>query len=241
VITSGFNFFALVLQITGFPGMFMGARASHPSIVISHVLRLLTGLFLLFATLVCNAQNRGFGSLQAEISAGRVQLSDIAGTGGSTGTVITARLANKTGAEVRILVDLAEPLFFVNAGPSQNMIATRVYLDGGRYVSDGKQNFIVIGARSSQRIVFLAFCADFGKDNPSPEDRFSVSAAPSELRPVMARISNFLQRNPKALMSDLTVAAQAAIWLVQGASLSDINAKFPVSSTQAQLAEQFAR
>lgn len=193
---------------------------------------------LLCAAFPGGAQTRVLTSLQEEMASGRVQLSSIAGTGGSSGTVITARLANTTGSELRIQVDLKEPLFLINSGASQNMVATNVYLDGGRYVSDGKRNFIVIAAKASQRIVFMAYCADFEKENPSASDRFSVAKVPDSLRAVMARVSAYGQRNPSA---DITKAAQAAVWLAQGVPLSEIRTKFPVSGNEAQLANQFAQ
>ena len=195
-------------------------------------------LYVVFVVFFAQAQPRELKSLQEEISKKRVHLSSIAGTGGSTGTVVTAILANTTDSELRIQVDFVEPLFFINSGSSQNMIATQVFLEGGRYVSDGKRNFIVLAARSSQRIVFTAYCVDFEKDNPSTSDRFSVAKAPERLRPVMARISAQSQRNPNM---DITTAAQAAVWLSQGVPLSEIRTKFPVSRADAELAFQLAQ
>jgi hypothetical protein len=202
------------------------------------MLKKLAFLLVLFVTFLAQAQPRELKSLPEEIAKKSVFLSSIAGAGASSGTVVTATLANTTDSELRIQVDLAEPLFLANSGSSQNMVATQVFLEGGRYVSDGKRNFIVLAARSSQRIVFMAYCVDFEKDNPSTSDRFSVAKAPERLRPVMARISAHSQRNPNV---DITNAAQAAVWLAQGVPLSEIRTKFSVARADAELALQFAQ
>ncbi|MBI2752960.1 MAG: hypothetical protein HYX46_05545, partial [Betaproteobacteria bacterium] len=82
--------------------------------------------------------------LSAEIEGRRVQLESVAGNGGSSGTVLTGYLVNEAAAAKRIDVTLSRPLFLVNRGSRQNMVATGVYLIGGQYSTDGRRSFITL-------------------------------------------------------------------------------------------------
>ena len=176
--------------------------------------------------------------LQSELAAGRVKLLSIAGTGGSSGAVVTARLQNFTASEIRVEVQLSQPLLLVNSGSSQDMIASQIYLDGGRYQSDGKKSFIVLPPKASNKVVFVAFCADFEKENPTATDTFSLGSPSPILAAVLNRVQTYLRANTNA---NILVATQAAIWLSQGVSMDEIRTKFSVSSAEEQLARQFAR
>jgi len=174
-----------------------------------------------------------------EINARRIQLSSMAGNGSSSGTAVTGYLTNETAAAIRLNINLSRPLFLVNSGPSQNMIATQVLLGGGRYSSDGRRSFITLPPRGRAAVVFVAYCADFDKDNPDVSDRFSVgSSVPPRLIPVMDKIRAYVVANPKA---EVIAAAQAAIWLAQGVSIGRIRERFPVSPADEQLARSFLR
>lgn len=197
---------------------------------------LLTSLLWMF-TAIALAQP-GVVDLKRELDAGRVRLTSIAGTGGSSGTVITARLQSATSSELRIEVHLTQPIYLVNSGSSQDMIASQVFFDGGRYQSDGKKSFLVIPPRSTFSVVFMAYCADFEKDNPTITDRFYMGSAPPNLTSVLDKVRTYHRANPDG---EVVVATQAAIWLAQGVSLEKIRTKFPVSATDAQLARYFAR
>jgi len=198
---------------------------------------------ILFALLMCAfcssalAQPR-VADLQDELNAGRVKLQSITGTGGSSGTVVTARLLNSTTSELRVEVQLLQPILLVNTGTNQDMVANQVYLDGGRFQSDGKRSFIVLPPKANSKIVFLAYCADFEKENPTQTDSFTTGSVPPLLATVLERVRAYHRANPKA---NIVVATQAALWLVQGVSLDEIRTKFSISAAEAQLARQFIR
>lgn len=176
--------------------------------------------------------------LRGEVDARRIQLVSAAGNGGSSGHAITAYLINETATAKRIDVNLSRPLFLVNAGSGQDMIAIQVYLSDGAYSSDGRRSFITLRSRVRTGVVFVAFCADFDKDNPTERDRFSVGSVPPVLVPVMANIRAHINANPNA---DVIAAAQAAIWLAQGKSIREIRERFPVTPTEERLARTFIR
>jgi hypothetical protein len=176
--------------------------------------------------------------LSAEVESRRVQLESMAGNGGSSGTVISGYLVNEATTQIRIDVNLSRPLFLVNRGSSQNMVVTGVYLSGGQYSTDGRKSFITLRPKSRTAVTFVAYCADFDKDNPSERDRFAVGSIPPVLEPVMANIRAYAIANPNA---DITVAAQAAVWLVQGKRISEIRTRFPVTSAEERLARSFIR
>ncbi len=176
--------------------------------------------------------------LRDEIDAGRVQLVSVAGNGSSSGTAITAYLINETATARRVDINLSRPLFLVNAGSSQNMIAIQMYLSGGAYSLDGRRSFITLRPRVRTGVLFVAFCVDFDKDNPTERDRFSIGSVPPVLAPVMANIRAHLTANTNA---DVTAAAQAAVWLVQGKSIGEIRSRFPVTTAEERLARQFTR
>ena len=118
------------------------------------------------------------------------------------------------------------------------MVATGVYLCGGKYSSKGRRSFITLRPKSRTAVTLLAFCADFDKDNPSESDRFTIGSVYPVLEPVMANIKTHFLANPNA---DFTVAAQTAIWLVQGKSISEIRTRFPVTAAELRLARSFIR
>lgn len=176
--------------------------------------------------------------LRDEIDAGRVQLVSVAGNGSSSGTAITAYLLNETATVKRVDVNLSRPLFLVNTGSSQNMIGIQVYLSDGAYSRDGRRSYITLRPRVRTGVLFVAFCVDFDKDNPSERDRFSIGTVPPVLAPVMANIRGYISENPNV---DVTVAAQAAVWLAQKKSIGEIRSRFPVTSSEERLARQFIR
>ena len=84
----------------------------------------------------------------------------------------------------------------------------------------------------------MAYCVDFEKDNPTQAESFDVADSPSNLDRVTAAIQEYSRKNPN---TDITSAAQAAIWMAQGVSIDDIRTKFPVSSSEEILARSFLR
>ncbi|MBI2752961.1 MAG: hypothetical protein HYX46_05550, partial [Betaproteobacteria bacterium] len=75
-------------------------------------------------------------------------------------------------------------------------------------------------------------------DNPSERDRFAVGSIPPVLESVLTNIKTYVIANRK---TDVTVAAQAAVWLVQGKSISEIRTRFPVTPAEERLARSFIR
>ncbi len=196
-------------------------------------------LVLLFFVLGGHASAQTtINDLFTEIEARRLQLESVAGNGSSSGTVLNGYLVNESATAKLIDINLSRPLFLVNRGSSQNMVATGVYLSGGRYSSNGRRSFITLPPKSRSAVTLLAYCADFEKDNPSESDRFTIGTAPPVLELVMENIKTYSIANPK---TDLTVAAQAAIWLAQGRSMSEIQTRFTVSPADERLARSFIR
>ncbi len=117
-------------------------------------------------------------------------------------------------------------------------IASQVYHGGGAYRSNGKQSFITLKPRKRSRVVFVAYCVDFEKDNPSAEEAFNLGAPPPILEVVMKNIINYAKSNPNI---DITVAAQVAVWLAQGKSPKQIAERFRYTARDEQLARSFLR
>lgn len=199
--------------------------------------RILVLLLLWSLSWVASAQTPP-RDLLAEVESNRLQLESLAGNGGSSGAAIAGYLVNTTRQAIRVDVYLSRKLFLVNKGSGQNMVATTVYLEGGEYNSDGRRSFIVLRPNSRTAVTFIAYCADFNKDNPSATDRFTVSSLPPGLESIVAAIAAYSKKNPNI---DSTVAAQAALWLSQGTSISEIRKRFPVSLAEERLAKSFLR
>jgi len=178
------------------------------------------------------------GDLSAVIDNGTVGLVKATGTGSSSGTSVEGYLENRTEREVRINVYLSKPLFLVNHRKGQNMIASQIYHGDGAYRSDGKQSFITLKPRARSRVVFVAYCVDFEKDNPSGDEAFSLGAPPPSLEVVMKNLTNYARSNPDI---DITAAAQVAVWLAQGISPKQIAKKFSYTARDEQLARSFLR
>lgn len=174
--------------------------------------------------------------LSEAIDNSMVVLEDANGTGASSGSSVNGVLVNQTDRELHIDVYLYKPLFLINRGRGQNMIASQVYYKNGGYRSDGKRSFITLQPKKRSRITFIAYCADFDKSNPSEAEEFIVASPPESLREVMRNIIKFSKQNPN---TDITVAAQVAIWLAQGESISEIAKKFHFSVRDEQLARRF--
>lgn len=187
---------------------------------------------------VCRLPAQVVHDLGDELKASRIKLSSAVGNGHSSGGSVEGSLYNEEDAEKRVSVHLARPLYLVNGGSGQDMVATQVYLGDGGYFSDGLRSFITLQPKARTRVRFQAYCADFKKDNPTRADSFSVGRVPSNLVSVVTNIMAYGAANPEA---DITTAAQVAIWMRQGESLPDIQAKFQFTAEDEALARQFAK
>lgn len=189
-------------------------------------------LLPLFLSVESKAQN--VLTIEQAQDKGIVDLRDIRGTGGSTGTVIEAVLRNLTSEKIRISTDINRGLFLRNGGKGQNMIATQIYRASGEYFVRGRKKFSIIEPFEKVAILFLAYCADFGKDNPTPQEKFTIRSVPQKYGDVIDKISRYGKEHPED--ERIIISGQVALWLSQGHSLHEIQEKFEVSNTEAKLA-----
>jgi hypothetical protein len=152
------------------------------------------------------------------LSAGNVTLS-VSGNGSCAGISVEGKLTNNTSVEISLNVNIKDCLYLANSGSGQNMLATQVYLEGGRYYEKGLTRFITIPAKASVGIEFQAYCADFDKDNPKETESFRFSVKPSAKLSIASKISRYTEVNFDV---NLTKAAQIAMWRDEGKSRNDI-------------------
>ncbi len=176
--------------------------------------------------------------LAAALDRGHVALEAASGTGASSGLAVDAYLINQRNTEVSLDVSLRQPLFLRNRGRGQNMFVIKVYLQGGSYLSDGLRSFISLQPKRRTPVQFLAYCADFDKDNPSKTEELVRDASPVSLLPLLQSISNYQSSHPN---QDITTATQTAIWLAQGVSIEKVRTKFEVNRDQELLAREFLK
>src|SRR5690606_36449735 len=111
--------------------------------------------------------------LPSEIRGGRCELTSPTGTGSSSAASVEAALVNRTREALRPAGHIVEPLFQRNGrSAAQNMIATALYLRNGGYQRDATGSFITLRPGERQPVLFIAYCADFEKENPSGSDSF---------------------------------------------------------------------
>ena len=163
--------------------------------------------------------------LREAIRTGDVQFLELRGNGSSSGAAVDGVLKNITGRELSIRTAIKVPLYFRNrgSGSRQNMIATQIYLSNGAYVSDGKESFIQLSPGASEKVMLIAYCADFDKENPEALDTFVLADTPEALSGVARRIADFEAKQPDL---DTTVASQVALWMAQGLPAQKIADKF---------------
>ena len=168
-----------------------------------------------------------------EIEAGKISLINTKGNGASSGNAVEGYLVNNSPNKKRINIDLSRPLYFVNSGEGQNMIATKVVARNGSYYSDGKNSFIEINPKESKAITLIAYCVDFEKNNPSTLESLSIKPAPSNLDKLFNGIIASKENN--------IVAIQLALWLAQDISINEIKKRFNFSYTDERLARKLIR
>ena len=163
-------------------------------------------------------------SLNDSVEQGIVVIESVSGTGGSSGSVLNAVLVNTTAVAQQILVHIDAPLFFQNRGESQNMVATQVYGRDGTYQRlGGGRPYVEIAAGSELPVTFVAYCADFDKDNPSITDTFDIAPLPQHIATVIRQIGAYETAN----RNDISIAAsQLALCVAQDHTLDDIDEKF---------------
>jgi hypothetical protein len=186
----------------------------------------LLGIVVLFGFLVVPSGNI-FGQtppedLEDALNAGTVRL-QAGGTGHSSGVSVTGYLTNTTSGSLAIAIYISNGIYLKNSKAGQDMAAVQVYMADGTYYSRGSDNYIILEPRKRTEVVFVAFCTDFEKENPSEKERLSFTAMPSSLQVIVNKISRYLQDKNE---DNLVNAAQIALWLAQGESISSISKKF---------------
>jgi hypothetical protein len=146
------------------------------------------------------------------------------GNGGSSGMVINGYLRNITARELRVNTSINQGIYLKNSGTGQDMVATRIYLKGGQYYSDGLGKFIVLQPQENAEISFIAFCANLERSNPSSEESFSSDAMPAELQAIAAKINRYLDEYPSD--ENQNTVAQVALWRSQGKTRNEIGEHF---------------
>lgn len=192
-------------------------------------------LLALLAVLGCgDAEPRppSYRDLHDEVQSGRVTLI-ATGNGSSSGAAIYADLESAEDAPIRTTTLLARPMYLVNRGRGQDMIALQVFMRDGSYTSDGRESFITLSPGAKTRVLLLAYCADFDKDNPTASEQFAVGAIPAGLIDVVDTIHAYIAAHPDA---DATSAIQAAIWLAQGIRIRTIRSRFSLTEADEELA-----
>ena len=201
------------------------------------------GIGVLLVTLAVGLAGTAYGELrvvglQESMARGEVALESVSGTGGSSGPVLQGQLVNESAAYLGIDVRLGVPMYFRNRGNGQNMVATQLYGRDGSYFSDGERAFVRLVPGERLPITFVAYCADFEKDNPAAADVFSVSATPAEIDRTARKIAVYERAHPEA---DTTVAAQLALWVAQEHSLEEIRPKFAFTAADVATMEAILR
>lgn len=187
----------------------------------------------LLLTLAVQAQ-----SLDQLIHNGTIQIITVAGNGSSSGAALDGILLNATDRTVTIDVHLSEPVYFRNSGPGQNMIATQVYSSGGAYEMKGGRSYITIPAKSRLNVMFIAYCADFERDNPSADERLTIGNLPENLKFAAVKVAAFEAANPTL---DTTTASQVALWIAAGVKPETISRQFDFTQNDLALARRILR
>lgn len=174
-------------------------------------------------------------SLDQLIKSGTIQIITVVGNGSSSGAALDGILLNATNSKVTIDVHLSEPVYFRDSGPGQNMIATQVYSSGGAYEMKGGRSYITIPAKSRLSVIFIAYCADFERDNPSADQRLTIGNLPANLKFAAVKIAAFEAANPTL---DTTTASQVALWIAAGVQPGTISRQFDFTQTDLALARR---
>ena len=179
---------------------------------------------LLAACFLMQPPNVNGEQLQKLLDSSQVELT-ASGNGNSSGMAVLGFLKNNTPSEIRIDIFLEDGMYLKNSGNGQNMVALLIFHSGGSYYSDGSNYFLVLPSRENIPVVFIAFCADFDRDNPSQTQSFRPSTMPQGLRGIVSRLARFSQETFDS-DSDYTTAIQLALWRFQGNTKAKISEKF---------------
>ncbi|MDR1654623.1 MAG: hypothetical protein LBR96_01395 [Treponema sp.] len=160
--------------------------------------------------------------LSEAISSGDVTLT-ANGNGSSSGSAVIGTLKNNKSNEIFINVVLNDGIYLRNSGSGQNMVAAQVFLSNGVYTTLRTNKFIRLSPNANTQIMFLAFCADFERDNPAATEFFSYAAMPSGIQTISSKISRYMADK---FDEDITIPIQLALWRSQEQSWEAISEKF---------------
>ena len=196
--------------------------------------RLIIILFFLFATSVAYSQTVTT-DLQSSLDSGDIELILIRGKGGSSGFSLDGRIINTSSFTKKIRTHFDRPMYLRNRSSNsrQNMLATQVYRSDRSYFSDGVTSFIELKPNEQADVRFIAYCADFEKENPIGTDSFEIAEIPPHIADIGINITQYEANNSG---EDIIVAAQVALWLAQGESPNEIRERFPFSQEDERLA-----
>jgi len=164
-----------------------------------------------------------------------VGLDSVQGQNLSSGAVLDGYLTNLTPVGLEIAVHLATPLFLRNSGSGQNMIVTKVFERGGRYMRRGEDWIVPLEPGERIPVVLVAFCVDFDKPNPTPEESLTVDDLPSNISHVAHQIATYGALHPT---TNLTAAAQLALWAAQGVGADQVAGRFDFTDEDVNLMVQ---
>jgi len=162
-------------------------------------------------------------ALESLLTSEQVQITGVQGRGASSGASLTGTLTNRTGSTIKVDAVMLEPIYFDNAGSAQNMVATQVYGSGGAYYLDGTRRYIELSPHESMQVLFIAYCADFERDNPGYSDALHTAPMPYRIASVARKIAEYEASNPDV---DTVAPAQLALWLSQGVTPDQIREQF---------------
>lgn len=199
---------------------------------------LLMAVVLMLCTVAGQAQQ--VVTLNDAMRRGDVSLHSVTGSGSSTGHVVYGYLTNHTSSPLSISVSLATPLYLVNSGAGQDMVATEVYERGGSYWEVSGQYVIKVPPGPRAGIVFKAYCVDFEKPNPTWSERFALRPLPNRIASIVRQMAA-QDRLSQVSSKDNYKALQIALWLAQGVSPEDINQRFSAARTDWQTARSVLR
>lgn len=198
--------------------------------------RLPAFVFIFFVSAFFTIDAKG-ENLIALLESSIVRVEQVNGNGASSGTSLEGILVNTSESAFEIDTALSKPLYFKNQGSGQNMLATALVGRSGGYYSRGSRTFIEIGRKETKQIAFVAYCADFDRDNPTRFDSFLLGNIPNN----MTEIANQLRDHEETTFgktSNSTVALQVALWLAQGVPAHKIRDRFPFTFNDELIARQ---
>ena len=167
--------------------------------------------------------------LSAALSVGNVTLTATGNNASSGVGAVQGTLRNNTSVEIGINVNITGGLYLSNSGAGQNMLATRVFLRGGRYTQSGTNRYITLSAGASVEISFEAFCTDLELDDPTSEESFSTGSMPSVMLSISTSITRYISDHFDV---SLTIPVQLALWRAREKSEEEIEERFRFNRTE---------